>query len=84
MAKWAVLRSFGVAGAYFGQMMGGKDHVFAVNGEKDPVQCIEEGEEIVERDAIDEQHGECETGNIQQRKRRTFTHESCLFAERHM
>ena len=37
-----------MAGAYFGKMMGGKDHVFAVDREKDLMRCLEESEETAE------------------------------------
>lgn len=46
-------------------MIGGKDHIFAVDSEKDPVQCFDESEETAKVDVIDEQNGECETVNIQ-------------------
>jgi len=65
------VRSYGgagdgiLAGAYFGQMMGDKDLIFAVDGEKDPVRYFEEGEETVEGDLIVEQNGGCGTVNIQ-------------------
>ena len=71
-----------MAGAYFGHITGGKSHIFAVDGEKDPVQCFEESEEAEEGDVIDQQNCACETVNIQQREKRVFPHESGTFTLR--